>query len=373
METTIELSYMAPRAVKPLQLRGKTAADTEANIRDALGGLSRIGIGMDERAARNLAVAMDSLQAPVTTPSIGTPIQFLQNWLPGFVYNITQARKIDTLIGITTSGAWEDEEVVQGVMELTGTAVPYGDATNVPLSSWNTNYEKRTVVRFEEGMRVGVLEEARASRQRVDSAASKRQAATLALEINRNLIGFFGYQAGANNTWGFLNDPNLLPITAFATGTASSTLWSRKTFLEITADIRSMVSDLRAQSGDVIDPEATDMTLALGTSTVDYLSVTSDYGVSVRDWMTKTYPRIRVISAPELDRAHSNDNVAYLYAERVEDMSTDNGRVWDQIVPSKFQLLGTQKLAKGYEEDYSNATAGALCKRPFAVVRRYGN
>lgn len=371
---TIEHSYIGPRAVKPLQLRGKSPAETEANIRDAMNGLRRIGIGMDERAARSLAVAMDSLQAPVTSPSLGTPIQFLQNWLPGFVYQITSARKIDTLIGITTSGAWEDEEIVQGVMELTGTAVPYGDQTNVPLSSWNTNFEKRTVVRFEEGMRVGTLEEARASRMRVDSASSKRQASTLALEINRNKIGFYGYQSGANDTWGFLNDPGLLAMTAFAaTGTGATTTWSTKNFLQITADIRGMVVDLRSQSGDVIDPETTDMTLALATSTVDYLSVTSDYGVSVRDWMTKAYPRIRVISAPELDAAHSGDNVAYLFAERVDDMSTDNGRVWDQIVPAKFQLLGTQKLAKGYEEDYSNATAGAICKRPFAVVRRYGN
>ncbi len=371
---TIEHSYIAPRAVKPLRLQGKTQAETEGNIRDALNGLGRIGIGMDERTARQLARSMDGLQAPVTTPSVGTPIQFLQNWLPGFVYQITAARKIDTLIGITTSGAWDDEEIVQGVMELTGTAVPYGDATNVPLSSWNVNYEKRTVVRFEEGMRVGTLEEARATRQRIDSSASKRQAATLALEINRNKIGFYGYQAGINDTWGFLNDPGLNAITAFAaTGAGTTTTWSTKTFLEITADIRGMVVDLRTQSGDVIDPEVTEMTLALATATVDYLSVTSDYGVSVRDWMTKAYPRIRVVSAPELDSAHSNDNVAYLFAENVQDLSTDNGRVWDQIVPAKFQLLGTQILAKGYEEDYSNATAGAICKRTFAVVRRYGN
>ena len=50
---------------------------------------------------------------------------------------------------------------MQGVIENTGSAVPYGDLTNVPLSSWNENWVTRTVVRFELGMRVGILEEKR--------------------------------------------------------------------------------------------------------------------------------------------------------------------------------------------------------------------
>ena len=43
-----------------------------------------------------------------------------------------------------------------------------------------------------------------------------------------------------------------------------------------------------------------------------------------------------------------------------------------QPIPTKFQVMGVQQLAKAYEEDYSNATAGAMCKRPYAIVRYYG-
>ena len=46
------------------------------------------------------------------------------------------------------TGAWEDEQVVQGILERTGYTVVYGDYTNVPLSSWNTNFVYRTVVRL---------------------------------------------------------------------------------------------------------------------------------------------------------------------------------------------------------------------------------
>ena len=190
------------------------------------------------------------------------------------------------------------------------------------------------------------------------------------LEIERNLVGFFGFNAGANNTYGFLNDPGLLPYTQVAAGIAGRT-WSVKTFLEIQRDILTAVQTLRTQSQDTIDPETTDLTLAVATDAVDYLATTSDFGISVRDWMRKAYPRIRVVSAPQLNNAHSSENVFYLYADKVDDMSTDGSAVWIQPVPAKFNVLGVQQLAKGYEEDYSNATAGSMCKRPWAVSRWY--
>jgi hypothetical protein len=319
------------------------------------------------------AMAMDALPPTVTTGSIGTPVQFLQNWLPGFVFVITAARKIDDLVGIMTTGSWEDEQVVQGILERTGTSQVYGDYTNVPLSSWNTNFNYRTVVRFEEGMKVGVLESARAARLRVDDSGMKREAAALALEIIRNSVGFVGFNAGANNTYGFLNDPGLLGYTTVAeNAAATSTAWANKTFLEITNDIRVAIVTLRTQSQDTIDPEKVDLTLAIATDAVDYLTVTSDFGISVRAWLEDAYPRCRVVSAPQLNMANGGANVFYLFADAIQDMSTDGGLTFIQMVPAKFQVLGVQQLAKAYEEDFSNATAGVMCKRPYAVTRWSG-
>jgi hypothetical protein len=155
-------------------------------------------------------------------------------------------------------------------------------------------------------------------------------------------------------------------------GASTNTEWSTKTFLEICKDIRTAIVALRSQSQDTIDPETVDLTLAVATDSVDWLSTTSDFGISVRDWMTRAYPRMRVVSAPQLNAASAGDNVFYLYADRVSDMSTDGGAVWGQNVPTKFMVLGVQQLVKSYEEGFSNATAGAMCKRPFAVVRYSG-
>lgn len=359
-------SSLGPRQVKPF------ATFDAKDWRE----LPKIGISFPDRQLRQMieGLGMDAQEPLVTTASVPTPIQFLQSWLPGFVNILTAARKIDEFVGIDTVGDWEDEEIVQGGLELTGTSVPYTDYGNVPFASWNLNFLTRTIVRFEEGMRVGSLEEARSAKIRVNSADSKRASATLALEIIRNSVGFFGYNSGDNQTYGFLNDPNLINFTIFpATGTGTTTTWSTKTFAQLQADLRGMIIQLRSQGQGLIDPTNMPLTLALAEVTIDYLSVTTDFGYSVRQWLRDTYPQMRIISAPELNAAHASGNVAYLWAETVDDGSTDNKKTFMQPVPMKFRVVGVQQLAKGYEEDYTNATAGVFVKRPFAVTRWYGN
>jgi len=336
--------------------------------------LRQHGICLDEATmGRVMAITMDALQPTVLTGSIETPVQFLQAWLPGLVYVLTAARKIDALIGLSTTGSWEDEEIVQQVMELTGNAMPYGDYANLPYASWLTNFQRRTVVRFEEGMEVGRLEEARSAKMRIDSGNQKRQACGLYLEIIRNAVGFFGYNNGLNRTYGFLNDPALPAYVTVDAGAGGTTFWADKTMLEIVRDIKEAVATLRNQSQANIDPKKTPMTLAIATSCVDFLGTISDLGFSVQDWLTKTYPNIRVEDAPQLNAANGGQNVFYLYADEIMDeMSTDDRRVFSQNVPTKFMVLGVQQVVKGYKEGYSNATAGTFCKRPFGVVRRSG-
>jgi hypothetical protein len=373
MTATREHSFLPARNIKQIKDFDVKDFNDLRQIGIALDGING-GILEQMMSSKTLlnCMAMDAIQPTITTASIGTPIQFLQNWLPGFVFVITGARKIDDIVGISTSGSWEDEQIVQGILERVGTSVPYGDYTNVPLSSWNVNFNYRTVVRFEEGMKVGREEEARAARMRVDTASMKRESSALALEIIRNTVGFLGYNSGNNNTYGFLNDPGLPNYVTVATGASSSTLWSTKTFLEICRDIRTGLVALRTNSQDTIDPKTTPITLAVATNSVDWMSVTSDFGISVQDWLNKAYPNVRVVSAPQLNSANGGANVFYLFAERVDDMSSDDGRTFIQVVPTKFMVLGVQQLAKGYEEDYSNATAGVMCKRPYAVVRYSG-
>src|SRR5574337_443794 len=318
-------------------------------------------------AKKAQAVAMDG-QITVTTPSMTTPIQFLQNWMPGFVNVITWARKSDEIMPLILTGDWADEQIVQGVMELTGNAVPYGDYTRVPLSSWNANYVYRNVVRFESGMMIGRLEAAQAAKANINSDSERRNALAQALDIERNYIAFYGYNSGNNLTYGFLNDPGLPAYITAATGAGGQTTWVSKTFLEIVNDIKGMFSRLRNQSGDQIDTYKTPTKLTLATVDVDLLNTVSDFNMSVMDWLKKTYPNCTVESAPELNGANGGQNVGYLYALSITDgYSTDGGAVLAQMVQTKFMTVGVAQEAKAYIEDYLNATAGVMVKRPWGV------
>lgn len=367
----IKAENMKPKGIT----LGKDALDGAEKVKGTLSALRKLGMNFDKMLSTSALKVFsgDSLQPTITTASITTPVQFLQNWLPGFVRIITAARNIDLLVGMTTTGAWEDEEVVQGVMEHTGTAVPYGDLANIPLASWNVNFNRYTVVRQEQGMQVTALEQARAARMNVNTAGEKRAAAASALEIIRNTIGFYGFNGGANRTYGFLNAPGLPAYVPVAVPAGGSAAWSTKTFLQIQADLLTAFVQLQNQSQDTIDPFTVATTLAVATGSVGYLGTTSDFGISVRQWLKETYPMCRVASAPELNSATASTNVFYLYADQISgDGSTDDGKVFMQVVPTKFQTLGVQAEAKGFKEDYSNATAGVICKRPYGVVRYNG-
>lgn len=355
MRTKIKTSFTGRELAErgPLQL-------TEDEAIAAIDQLQQIGIGMDS-----------ALVGPAGG-NVGAPIQFLQTWLPGVVRQVTQIRNIDSLIGVQTIGSWEDEEVVQTASELTGKAELYGDITNVPLANYNATYERRSVIRFEQGVMMGRLEEARAARQDISMAVEKRAAAAESLDIIRNRVGFYGYNQPDTRVYGFLNDPGLPAYANVATGTGGLP-WSGKTFEEITADIREAVSALITQSGGRVRPQNVDMVLALPLGFEEYMGVTTAVGgYSVGEWLAKTYPRIRIDSAPELNLANGGANVFYLYAERIEDTGTDGGEVIAQMVPARFQALGTETRAKGVLEDYMNALAGVMVKRPYAVVRRSG-
>lgn len=371
-------SNIAPRKVRPLAMDSKDITVAAVNQL-----AEKFGIVFDHATVLEQVRllhegsptgAMDAaFVAPATSASVPTPVQFLQTWLPGFIKVMTSARKIDDIIGVKTVGSWEDQEIVQGIVEPAATATEYGDFTNIPLAMWNTNFIKRTIVRGELGIQVGLLEEGRSAAMRLNSAETKRQGSAVGLEIFRNAIGFYGWNSGNNQTFGFLNDPNLPAfISSSVTGGWAS---ANGTFQAITGDIRQAIVQLRTQSQDQIDPEKVEMTLALPTDKVDYLSVTTDYGVSVRDWLEQTYPKIRVVSAPELGAANGGADVFYLFAEEIDsaiDGSTDGGETFAQLVQTKFVTLGVEKRAKSYVEDYSNGTAGVLCKRPWAVVRVTG-
>jgi hypothetical protein len=335
--------------------------------------LKQLGIAFDEDAVAEMhkfyakVGALDAAPAAITTPSASNALQFLQYIFPQPIEIVTQARKADELLGRTFAGAWHDEEIVAPVLERVGQARPYGDTANVPLASFNNNFERRTIVRAELGMQVNKLEAERAGAMRIDSFAVKRSSIANALAIFANDIAFNGYNNGSNRTYGILNDPSIGAYVTVPAGAAGDTEWTSKTFLEITADIRAAVQALRTQTGGNFNPESDAFTLGIALNSTEALAYTSDFGYSVRQFIKETYPKCRIVDVPQFDAANGGENVFYVIADTIAGQ-----RVADQYVQQEMFLVGAQPTAKGLLEDYSNATAGAFVRMGIGVVRFSG-
>lgn len=354
MEASYVKLSLTPSQVKPFQMPKNCSEKT----------LESFGFAIDANAKKR--TAMDALTGLQTVASTMTPVQFLQYFAPDIVQVVTAQRAIDEILGRDIVADWEDSQVVTTIVEHSGTSRPYGDTTTTPIADININFEPRTIVRMESGIEVNLLEEARAAKVKVDLPAQKREAVSRLLAIDLNSIGFSGFNNGQNRTYGFLNDPNLPAYVTVATGAGLGTEWSTKTFLEICKDIRTMVAALRVKTGNLIGSN-TNMTFVVSANAVEYLSTTTDLGMSVLEWINKNYPNMRVLSAIELDAANGGANVAYLFADELEGQ-----RVWKQNVVQTFRLLGIARREKGYTEAYSNATAGVILRIPAGVVRYTG-
>ena len=389
----IHSSFDARKMVENRGIRNAAQGiKNEASVADRLQQYGKCGIyfhgkGMDSQdshsysrnALANIRAAytasMDSYSNSLTTPSIPTPVQFLQTFIPGIVEFQTAPRMIDELIGMVTIGSFEDEQLIIRASELFSQAVPYQDLTPVPFSSYNIIFNVRTVVRFEQGMQVGYLENARLARINVNTDDEKRRAAQRALEIQRQYVGMYGYNSNSSLTYGMLNEPQLSNYVAVPAGASGQTQWAYKTYNEIWNDILNAVTQLQIASGGRIDAFRAPMTLALANTVIPYLNVQNALSSkTIKSTIMETFSNIRIIPVPEFSGANGGLNVGYLYAEEIQDEmgSTDDGKTWMQLVPAKSVFLGVRKDVKYYAEDYANALGGVYLKRPVAVTRFTG-
>jgi hypothetical protein len=360
-------SFLRPEQIKPYKTNKETTLNT----------FERFGVTFSQKAVDEAikfnGFATDEAPDMVTSASISVPVQFLQYWEAKPVITITTKRDIDKIAGRKIAGSWLDEQIVQPIVELTGRAHPYADVANPIESGYNVNYEARTIVRFENAAEVGILESERTARARLSSASLKKSAAIRALEIERNLVGFFGYTDGTNKTYGILNDVNLPDYHTVAAGAGGST-WDKKTFVEIQTDIKIAIAGLRAQTMNNFDPMSDKAYLVIAANKVDFLSTTNEYGsLTVRQWLAENYPNIEVIASAFFTGANGNVDIFYLYADVLgEDDDFGSARILDQYVPSMYRLLGVDPRGKKYIEYYSNATAGVFVKQPLGVYRVTG-
>lgn len=338
------------------QVRARGAANIAQDKDFALNDLKALGVGV---------AAMDSaLIGPAATTGF-VPAHMLQTWLAGTIRAITTPVDIDYVAGITTVGNWHDDEIGVRTEEDFGLAELYGDTANIPLANSNPGFELRDVVRFEQGFQIGELETRRMGAAGFQQEQSKRRAATKSLDVARNLVGWNGI--ANTRTYGLLNDPNLPAVAALGAGTA----WLSATFDELVAHFTNLRNALETQMGQSLRDDA-NFLLLLPAGYRGVMNVYNTAGnMSFGQWIAENYPNVRTEYINSLKAAIGGVDVAYLIAENVAELdeSDTESATLIQAVPSRYEVVGSEKRAKGYIETASNALAGIIVLRPWAIAR----
>ncbi len=361
---------------KPMALDAATVSAIASNADAA----AKLGITVSPNFVmqnRANGIALDAgLTQNVTAVSGGTPLQFLQEFLPGVVNVMTMVRKADQIAPVVTAGEWHLEEVVLKTMEHTASPQLYSDHGGVPLASFNETYERRQIVRFENGIEQTPLADARASATGTSPQDEKRRALAESFEMLRNDIAFNGFNVGTGKTYGILNDPNLPAYITVADGAASSSLWANKTAAEIVVDLSTAIKALEVQAGGNIDPTINRVDLEIPLAFNHYLTrsdTSFSNGKTPMEWLKDNYPMIQIVTVPQFVGADAGDNVFYLKAVSVDNSGTDGGESMIQVVPAKMRATGSVPNVKGGNtEGYTAAYAGVWAKRPYAVYRASG-
>lgn len=343
------------------QLQKRRGLKITADMQIHTSELLRHGIGLIP-----VGLAMDSaLRGPAVAPGFIQP-EMLRTVVPGIIRQLTTPKLIDEILGMTTVGRWEDESIEWLTAEHFAKAELYGDHSNTPLATYNNDTERRGVVRFEQGFEVGMLEAVRQAAGGYDATDEKRRAAIDSLDQVRQDIGMFGFANPANPVFGLLNEPGLgayLELGPFAGAT----------FNQITAYYQRLFSTLETQSqGRIKDDTSITIVEPLGYRQYRTVTQTTGQGETVQEWLDKNYPRTRTIYTPEFVGANGGENVVYMFADTVDVDDEAAGSTAEQIVPTKYQLIGTETLLKRTVESATNATAGVVITRPWAWVRGTG-
>jgi hypothetical protein len=291
-------------------------------------------------------------------------------YLEGVVKVGTGLRTIDEILGITTAGSWDDEEIALKVSQPVGKAELYGDYTNIPFSSYVPSIEKRGICRFEQGFIVTKLEGTIQSKQGFDAMEEKRNSAMISLEIAREEVGYRGFASTSTRIYGLLNDYNL---PAYITN-LTDWLNPSTTFAEIINDIVvKLFGSIEVRSGSKVK-ETDPICLTVPTGYRAVLNTKSNPDNQNETVMTRlktTFPNLRMVSSSEFKGANAGDDAVYMVVEKamIDDGSTDGGEAIIQVVPTKYMMLGSEQQIKGYVEDATNALAGVFVKRPWLVAR----
>lgn len=284
-------------------------------------------------------------------PALG---QFFQFWFPDTVRALYRGRSAKQVYGVDQVGDWTTEQVVQPKLELTGDMALYDDFSRPPLTSYNLGWATLDTVRFEVGVEVTKLEEARAAGMRQNAYQLKKEAIILKNDIFMNKVFWDGFADLGNNrkrVYGILQsigEANNMPIDILAAEVD-----------DVQKEMARWVQNLTNNLAGNFDPTRDAIVFNLPLAWQSVMIKTTEYGWSVSDWLKKQYPNVEIRYSVELE------DLAIVFAPMVDGVGK---KTVSLLQTSALRLIGAVPTQKGMQECYSSSVAGALVACPAAIA-----
>lgn len=302
-----------------------------------------------------------------TAQNIGMPAGILTALNPQAVENILALRTGDLALGKREKLLdWADEKYFTPMIERTGQTTPYSDFGMPLVSGLNANFNETGHYRFTAKYQHGNLEAAQYQKGRINYQAFLLSAVTEALAVELNNVAFNGYIKNSSNSYicyGLLNNPEL-PNYEEALKTFDAMSWQ-----EVMNFFTKAVTALTQKTGNNINGESRIRVVISASAFNSLKSKWTDLGISAYEKLQGLYPNMHFVSAIELDKAETNQNVIYFIGE------SNAGGIADstKLGYSELALAGNVvQTDNGYSQAISAGTCGALVFKPSFIVRYKG-
>ena len=302
-----------------------------------------------------------------TAQNIGMPAGILTALNPQAVENILALRTGDLALGKREKLLdWADEKYFTPMIERTGQTTPYSDFGMPLVSGLNANFNETGHYRFTAKYQHGNLEAAQYQKGRINYQAFLLSAVTEALAVELNNVAFNGYIKNSSTSYvcyGLLNNPEL-PSYEEALKTFDTMDWQ-----EVMNFFTKAVTKLTQQTGNNINSESKIRVVISASAFNSLKSKWTNLGISAYEKLQQLYPNMYFVSAIELDKAETNQNVIYFIGE------SNAGGIADstKLGYSELALAGNVvQTDNGYSQAISAGTCGALVFKPSFIVRYQG-
>lgn len=315
--------------------------------------------------ALDMALAMDALPPLVTVGNGGIPAYFTNYYEPKYIEVLTAPTKAAEIYGETKKGTWTDQTMIFAMVESVGETSSYGDRNTNGQVGVNLNWPQRQQYLYQTMQTWGDLESARAGVAQIDWAGRLNIAAATIMKQFENKVAFYGVQG--LQLYGALNDPSLpTPITPNAKAAGGFTWLNNATYLEIVNDVNKLFAQLITQTNGLVDLD-TPMGLVMSPTVSVGLTYVSQYnnGVSVRDTLQKTYPNLRIVTAPQFGT--TSGQLLQLIVTELNGQKTV-----ETAFSEKMRSHGIVRDVSHWKEKKSGGTWGTVYYNYFAIAQMIG-